>query len=78
MRAQTCIFAMTVGEAHANLDIVIGTMLVFGTLARVLFNFGSSRSFFGIAFALHVNQELVSLKNKLVVTNYTFRRADSS
>ena len=59
---------MTVGEAQANLDTVIGTMFFFGTLGQVLFDFGSSRSFFRTLFALHVGQELTLLRNKLVVT----------
>ena len=59
---------MIVNEAQANLDTVTGTMFVFGTPARVLFDFGSNRSFVSSAFALHADRELVSLKNKLVVT----------
>ena len=53
-RTQTRIFAMIVDEAQANLDIVIDIMFVFGTLARILFDFGSNRSFVSSAFALHV------------------------
>ena len=59
---------MTVGEAQASLDTVIGIMLIFGTPARVLFNFGSSKSFVSSSFALHVNRKLALLKHKLVVT----------
>ena len=43
-------------------------MFVFGTLARVLFDFGSSRSFVSTTCTLHADQELALLKNKLVVT----------
>ena len=68
MRAQTHIFAMTASEAQANLDTVIGTMFVFGTPVRVLFDSGSGRSFVNSAFAFHANRELALLKNKLVVT----------
>ena len=64
---QTRIFAMTSGETQANLDTVIGTMIVLGTSARILFDTGSSRSFVSTTFALHANRELVPLKNKLVV-----------
>ena len=67
-RAQTRIFSMTTDEAQANSNIMIGTMFVFSTPIRVLFDFGSSRSFFSITFALHVDWELAPLKNKLVVT----------
>ena len=42
-------------------------MIIFGTLARVLFDIGSSRSFVNTTFALHANKKLVSLKNKLIV-----------
>ena len=59
---------MYVGEAQANLDIMTGTIFVFGTPTRVLFNYWSNRSFFSFAFALHTDRELASLKNKLVVT----------
>ena len=59
---------MTVGEAQANLDTVIGTMFVFGTPGRVLFDFWSSISFVSTVFVLHVDRELALLKNKLVVT----------
>ena len=68
MRAQTHIFAMTVGEALANLDTVTSTMFVFGTSALVLFDSRSSRSSISIAFALHADRELTLLKNKLIVT----------
>ena len=56
---------MTSGEAQANPDTVSGTMIVFGTPARILFDTGSSRSFVSTTFALHSNR--VPLKNKLVV-----------
>ena len=59
---------MTIGEAPDNSNVVIGTMIVFGTPARVLFDFGSNRSFVSIAFALHADGELAPSKNKLVVT----------
>ena len=66
-RTQTRIFAMTSGEAQANPNTVSGTMIVFGTSARILFDTGSSRSFVSTTFALHANRELVPLKKKLVV-----------
>ena len=66
-RTQTRIFAMTSREAQANPDTVTGTMIVFGTPARILFDTGSSRSFVSTTFVLHANRELVPLKNKLVV-----------
>ena len=59
---------MIATEAQANLDIVIGTIFVFDTLTRVLFEFGSCRSFVSTAFALHAGWKLAPLKNKLVVT----------
>ena len=59
---------MTFGKAQANPNTVTGIMFVFGTPAPILFNFGSSRSFVSSSFALHADQELASLKNKLVVT----------
>ena len=43
-------------------------MFIFGTPTRVLFDFGSSRSFVSFSFALHAKRELTPLKNKLVVT----------
>ena len=55
-------------KAQANLNIVIGTILFFGTPTRVLFDSGSSRSFFSTVFALYADRELAPLKNKLVVT----------
>ena len=58
---------MTSGETQANPNSVIGTMIVFGTPGRILFDTGSSRSFVSTTFALHANRELVLLKNKLVV-----------
>ena len=42
-------------------------MIVFGTLARILFDTRSSQSFVNTIFALHTNRELVPLKNKLIV-----------
>ena len=61
---------MTIDEAQANSDTVTSTMIVFGILARVFFYYGSSRSFVSTIFALHVDQELALLKNKLVVTTF--------
>ena len=58
---------MTAGETQANPYIVTCIMCVFGTLARVLFDFWSSRSFVSYSFALHVDQEFAPLRNKLVV-----------
>ena len=58
---------MIVGEAQANPDAMTNTMIVFGTPVQVLFDSRSSRSFVSTAFAIHVNQELAPLKNKLVV-----------
>ena len=69
-RSQTRIFAMTSGEAQANPDTVTGTMIVFGTPTRILFDTGSSRSFVSTTFALHANRKLVPLKNKLVVNTH--------
>ena len=59
---------MIANEAQANPDTVTGIMFVFDTLTCVLFYSGSSRSFLSSSFALHVDQDLCSLKNKLVVT----------
>ena len=59
---------MTIGEAQVNPDTVSGTMIVFGTHVRVLFYYGSSRSFVSSSFALYADQKLSSLKHKLVVT----------
>ena len=59
---------MTTDEAQANLDTMIGTIFIFGTPTRVLFDFGSSLSFVSTAFALHVDHKLVLLNNKLMVT----------
>ena len=46
-------------------------MFIFGTPARVLFYSGSSRSFINSSFALYVDRDFSSLKNKLVVTTPT-------
>ena len=59
---------MTADEAQANPDSVTGIIFVFGEPARVLFDFGDSRSFISTSFALYVNRVLTPLKNKLVVT----------
>ena len=59
---------MIANEAQANLDTMTGSIFVFDIPARVLFDSMSNRSFVSTAFALHANRELVSLKNKLVVT----------
>ena len=59
---------MIIGEAQANPNIVIGTIIIFGTPTRVLFDSRSNRSFVSTSFALHTDQELASLKNKFVVT----------
>ena len=59
---------MTADEAQANLDSMIGIIFVFGEPTRVLFDSRASRSFISTSFALHANQKLTPLKNKLVVT----------
>ena len=51
-----------------NPDSVTSIIFVFGEQARVLFDFGASRSFIIISFALHANRELTPLKSKLIVT----------
>ena len=61
MKAQSHTFAMTINEAQANPNIVTCIMIVFGTSARVLFHSGSSRSFVSSSFAMHADQDLVSL-----------------
>ena len=58
---------MTVSEVQANLNTILGTLIVFYTPARVLFDSRSSRSFVNSSFALHANRELSPLKHKLVV-----------
>ena len=58
---------MTTNEAQANLNTISGIMTVFGSLARVLFYSGSSKSFVNTLFALHADRELSPLKHKLVV-----------
>ena len=65
-KTQTYIFVMTMDKARANSDIMTGRMFVFSTPARVLF-YSRSSSFVSSSFALHVDRELSSLKNKLVV-----------
>ena len=67
-RTQTRIFAMTADDAQANPDSVTGIISIFGEPARVLFDFGASRSFISISFALHANRELTPFKGKLIVT----------
>ena len=59
---------MTTDEAQANPNTMTGIMFVFGTPVCVLFDFWSNRSFVSSLFALHVDQDLSTLKNKLVVT----------
>ena len=54
-RAQTRVFSMTADEVQANPDSVTGIISVFGEPARVLFDFGASRSFISTSFALHAN-----------------------
>ena len=41
-KTQTRIFAMTSGEAQANMNTVTSTRIVFGIPARILFDIGSS------------------------------------
>ena len=59
---------MTANEAQANPGSVTGIIFFFGEPARVLFDFGTSRSFISTSFALHANRELTPFKNKLIVT----------
>ena len=44
-RTQTCIFTTTGNEVQTNQDSVTSIIFVFGEPARVLFDFGASRSF---------------------------------
>ena len=59
---------MITDKAQANPNMVTGIMFVFGTPARVLFDFGSSRSFVSSSFALYADRDLSLLKSKLIVT----------
>ena len=58
---------MTVYEAQANPNLVTSIISVFGEPAWVLFDSGTSKSFISTSFTLHANQELTSLKRKLIV-----------
>ena len=49
-RIKTRIFAMITNEAQGNPNTTTGIMFVFGTLTRVFFYFGSSRSFISSSF----------------------------
>ena len=51
---------MTTDKSQANTNSVTGIITVFGELARVLFDFGASRSFISSSFALHADQKLTS------------------
>ena len=55
-RTQTRIFAMTADEAQANPNFVTSIITIFGEPARVLFDYGTSRSFISTSFALHADQ----------------------
>ena len=59
---------MIASEAQDNPDTISGIMTIFGSPARVLFYFGSSKSFVNTSFTLHVDRELSPLKHQLVVT----------
>ena len=59
---------MIADETQANPDSMTGIIFVFGEPARVLFDFGASRSFINTSFALHANRELTLFKSKLIVT----------
>ena len=59
---------MIVNETQANLDTMTCIMFIFGIPARVLFDFGSNRSFVSTTFALYADRDLALLKNKLMVT----------
>ena len=59
---------MIADEAQTNPDLVTGIISIFGEPARVLFDYGASRSFISISFALYANWELTPLKSKLIVT----------
>ena len=59
---------MTANKAQTNTNFVTVIISVFGEPTRVLFDSGASRSFISTSFALHANQELTPLKNKLIVT----------
>ena len=59
---------MTTDEAQANPDSVTSIIFVFGEPARVLFDYGTNRSFISTSFALYANWELTPFRSKLVVT----------
>ena len=58
---------MTTSEAQANLDTISSIMTVFGSPARVLFDFGSSKPFISTSLALHTDRGIVMLKHKIIV-----------
>ena len=58
---------MTVNAAQANPDRISSIIMVFGSPVCALFYSRSSKSFVSISFTLHADQELSSLKHKLVV-----------
>ena len=50
-----------------NLNSITSIISIFGESTWVLFDSGASRSFISTSFALHVNQKLTPLKNKLII-----------
>ena len=53
--------AMTQQEGRTSLDVIIGTLLVFGQPAFTLIDPGATHSFMSSRFALHVNVPSSSL-----------------
>ena len=68
---------MTVNEAQANPNTILGIMIVFSIPIQVLFYSRSSKLFVSTSFTLHTNQKLTPLKHKLVVMT-PFGRIDST
>ena len=58
---------MTSCEVQANPDTVTGIMIIFGTLARVIFDTGSNRSFVSIMLGEQILRTLVFKGYEIVV-----------
>lgn len=62
---------MTQQDAKITLDIIIGTLHMFGSEAHVLIDQGATHSFISFEFITHVNMTLALLDCHIKI--YTFR-----
>jgi hypothetical protein len=68
-QARACVNHVSMEDAHAAPDVIIGMILVNDNNAIMLFDSGASNSFIAASFVQKYNMTLSMLKNWIIVSS---------